>query len=406
VTVARLLSAPWVLPIAGAPIREGAVLLDAGDVIVAVGPRAELRSSSVPEERGQGTLLPGLVNAHTHLELAHLAGRVPGGAGLVRWATALMTLPRGDATETAGAAARAARAAVDLGTAAVGDVGNTLAAIPALEAAGLWAVFFHELLGSREARTGDALADAGRERDEHTRQHGWPSRVAYVPAAHAPYSVGPELFRRIFAAARSTGRPTSVHVGEDRAELALLLDGEGPWVDILEAMGVPRGSRTPGLRPVPYLAALGAFETPPPPLLVHMVHAAAEDRAVARRHGATVVLCPRSNLHVAGRLPDVRGLVEDHLPLALGTDSLASAPDLSLWAEMSALASAFPELPASTWLHAATAGGATALGLGALGTLAPARRPGIIDVDVDDPTDPVAALIRNPPSRVHWMARA
>jgi len=161
----------------------------------------------------------------------------------------------------------------------------------------------------------------------------------------------------------------------------------------------------PGLTPVGYLMAQGAFAAPAPPLLVHMVHAAAEDRAVARSHGATVVLCPRSNLHVAGRLPDVRALVEDGLPLALGTDSLASAPDLSLWAEMSALASAFPALPASTWLTAASAGGAAALGLGALGALSPGKRPGIIDVLVDDPTDPVAAVVCNPPSAVRWMAR-
>jgi cytosine/adenosine deaminase-related metal-dependent hydrolase len=175
-------------------------------------------------------------------------------------------------------------------------------------------------------------------------------------------------------------------------------------VEILEAMGVPRGSRTPGLRPVPYLAAMGAFETPPPPLLVHMVHAAEEDRALAARHGATAVLCPRSNLHVAGRLPDVPALVGSGVRLALGTDSLASAPDLSPWREMNALAAAFPALPPSLWLHAATAGGAAALGLDGLGTLAPGRRPGIIDVDVEG-DDPVQSLVRQPPQRITWRAQ-
>jgi cytosine/adenosine deaminase-related metal-dependent hydrolase len=121
-------------------------------------------------------------------------------------------------------------------------------------------------------------------------------------------------------------------VAEGQGELALLLDGEGPWVEILESMGVPRGSRTPGLRPVPYLASLGAFDGPQPPLLVHMVLAGEEDRALARRHQAPVVLCPRSNLHVAGRLPDVPAMVQQGLDPCWrsGTDSLASAPDLSL----------------------------------------------------------------------------
>jgi len=405
---ARLLSAPWVVPIVSPPVREGALALDDAGAIVAVGRRRDLVATlgDLPEERGDGALVPGLVNAHTHLELAHLQGAVPGGAGLVAWVGKLLSIARPSSSEARAAAAAAAKAAVDLGTAAVGDVGNTVAAVGGIAAAGLQGVFFHELVGSREARTGDALADAARERDEHTRAHGWPAQLAYVPAPHAPYSVGAELFRRIFAAAARTGQATSVHVAEGQGELALLLDGTGAWVEILESMGVPRGSRTPGLRPVPYLASLGAFDGPRPPLLVHMVLAAEEDRALARRHDAPVVLCPRSNLHVAGRLPDVRAMVAEGLSLALGTDSLASAPDLSLWGEMKTLAAAFPDLPPATWLTAATAAGARALGREALGAFAAGKRPGVIDVALDDPGDPVGSLVQNPNPRLHWMARA
>jgi cytosine/adenosine deaminase-related metal-dependent hydrolase len=276
--------------------------------------------------------------------------------------------------------------------------------VPAL--AGCPALFFHELVGSREARTGDALADAAREREDQG--HGepaWPARVGYVPAPHAPYSVGPALFRRIFAAAARTGHPTSVHVAEDGDELALLLEGTGPWAEVLARMGVPPGSRTPRLRPVAYLAALGAFDAPRPPLLVHMVEAVEEDRALARRHGATVVLCPRSNRHVSGRLPDVPALIAGGVRLALGTDSLASTPDLSLWGEMQALADAFPDIPPATWLAAATTGGAAALGLDALGALAPGKRPGVLSVPLADPTDPFS-VVRAPPPTVHWMAHS
>jgi cytosine/adenosine deaminase-related metal-dependent hydrolase len=404
---ARLVSAPWVLPIVAPPQPEGAVVLDTDGRVVAVGPRRELvKAFSVPEDRAEGALLPGLVNAHTHLELAHLSGEVPGGAGLVDWVGKLIGAAHPTSDAGRAAAAAAAQTAVELGTAAVGDVGNTVSAVTGIGAAGLRGVFFHELVGSREARTGDALADADRERAEHARVHGWPERLAYVPAPHAPYSVGAELFRRIFAAAARTGRGTSVHVAEGQGELALLLDGEGPWVEILESMGVPRGSRTPGLRPVPYLASLGAFDGPQPPLLVHMVLAGEEDLSLARRHRAPVVLCPRSNLHVAGRLPDLPAMAALGLDLALGTDSLASSPDMSLWGEMQALANAFPALPAATWLTAATAGGARALGLGALGAIAPGKRPGLIDVTLATSGDPEAALVHTPMPRVRWMARA
>jgi cytosine/adenosine deaminase-related metal-dependent hydrolase len=406
--VARVVSAPWVVPIAAPPQHEGAVALDGDDRVIAVGPRHEILASwpGLPEARAAGVLLPGLVNAHTHLELAHLAGAVAGGDGLVAWVGRLLGQARPTTDDARAAAAAAARSAADFGTAGIGDVGNTVSAVAGIGAAGLQGTFFHELVGSREARTGDALADATRERDAETEARGWPARLAYVPAPHAPYSVGADLLRRIFAAAARTGRATTVHVAEGQGELALLLDGEGPWVEILESMGVPRGSRTPGLRPVPYLASLGAFDAPRAPLLVHMVLAGEEDRALARRHGAPIVLCPRSNLHVAGRLPDVPTLVAEEQLLALGTDSLASAPDLSLWGEMTALATAFPDLPALTWLGAATDGGARALGLPALGAIAPGRRPGLIDVATDDLRQPLPALVRNPKPQVRWMARA
>jgi cytosine/adenosine deaminase-related metal-dependent hydrolase len=404
----RIISAPWVVPIVSAPLPDGAVALDDHGRVVAVGPRREIVGAwpGLPEARGEGALLPALVNAHTHLELAHLSGAVPGGSGLVAWVGELLSVARPGSEEARAAAATAAASAVAFGTGAIGDVGNTVTAVAGIAAAGLKGIFFHELVGSREARTGDALADAARERDEHAAKHGWPADLAYVPAPHAPYSVGPALFERIFAAAARTGRATTVHVAEGQGELALLLDGEGPWVEILDGMGVPHGSRTPGLRPVPYLASLGAFDGPQPPLLVHMVLAGEEDRALAKRHQAPVVLCPRSNLHVAGRLPDVPSMVVEGLDLALGTDSLASAPDLSLWGEMKALAGAFPQVPPITWLRAATATGARALGLGALGAITPGKRPGLIDVSVDATRDPVAALVRQERPQVRWMARA
>ena len=89
-----------------------------------------------------------------------------------------------------------------------------------------------------------------------------------------------------------------------------------------------------------------------------MVHAGPDDRRRAREAGATAVLCPRSNLHIGGRLPDVPALLADGVALALGTDSLASCPDLSVFGEVATLAARFPAVPALVWLEAATHGGA------------------------------------------------
>ena len=180
----RLFSSSWVLPVATAPLRDGAVVVsDEGDgaisegaprpgTVIAVGPRDDLRRAftGIPETRGEGVLTPALVNAHAHLELSWLAGTVAGGDGVVAW-TRRLAARLGDAPaqnesavdEAAESAARAARA---LGTAAIGDVGNGTAGWRALGRTGMRGLFFHELVGSREARTGDALADAARERDE------------------------------------------------------------------------------------------------------------------------------------------------------------------------------------------------------------------------------------------------
>jgi aminodeoxyfutalosine deaminase len=403
----KLLSARWVVPVSRPPIYEGTLALADDGTVLAVGGRAEVLAEfpDAAEERADGVLLPGLVNAHCHLELSGHADDVPGGQGLFTWATTLMRVRSADtAAQQREAAATAAAAAVSLGTAAVGDVGSSLAGAPGIGRAGLTGVLFHELLGSRERTTGDALADAARERAEAAAE--WPERLGYVPAPHAPYSVGPELLTRIFAAAAAAGRATSIHVAEDEDELALLRDGSGRWPALLAGMGVDPTTRVPRKSPVAYLASLGAFQTETPPLLVHMVHAGADDRRIAREAGATVVLCPRSNLHIGGRLPDVDALVAEGGPLALGTDSLASVPDLSLWAELATLAAHFPAVPAARWLDAATRGGARALGLRGFGTLAPGARPGVLDVLVDDIAAPLESLVRDPTPTLRWVARA
>jgi cytosine/adenosine deaminase-related metal-dependent hydrolase len=405
----RIVSARWVVPIDRPPIADGAVALAHDGVIVACDGRAEVLAQfpDVREERASGVLVPGLVNAHCHLELSALADAVPGGSGLVAWAGALVAAARTiDRDRRRGAAAEAAGGAVRTGTAGIGDVGNTLDAVSGIGAAGLAGVLFHELLGSREAATGDALADAAREYDAYCADQAWPEPLAWVRAPHAPYSAGPELLRRIFSAAAASGRATSIHVAEDEDELALLRDGSGRWPAVLAAMGVDPRTRVPGRSPVAYLASLGAFAGEAPPLLVHMVHASADDRRIARDTGATVVLCPRSNLHIGGRLADAAALIGDGIPLAVGTDSLASTPDLSLWGELATLSAHFPAVPAARWLEAATSGGARALGLPALGAFTPGKRPGVLDVLVDDIAAPVESLVRDPHPSLRWVARA
>lgn len=410
---ACLHSAPWVLPIVAPPLREGAVALDARGTVLAVGARAELRARwpAVPEQRHPGAVMPALVNAHLHLELSALAVPAPDAPnvpapGFLPWAGALV---RANAALDEASRARAIPAALAqlraAGVGAVGDVGNTLAALPALAAEALPGVFFHELLGARERATGDALADAERERAAHVARAGWPAALRYTPAPHALYSADPPLLRRTFAAAAARGVPTTIHVAEDADEVALLREGRGPWVETLRRLGFDPALRSPGCGPLRYLERLGAFAGAPP-LLVHMVRADREDLALAAAHAAPIVLCPRSNLHIGGRLPDVPDMLAAGCKLALGTDSLASSPGLSPWEELSTLARAFPAVPGATWLHAATRGGAAALAL-PLGALRPGWRPGVIAVELDRvAAAPENGLARSGTPAITWLAAA
>ena len=371
--------AGWVLPIVAPPIRDGWVDVRDG-VVVAVG--AAGRAGPGPRREvdlGDCAILPGLVNAHTHLELSGLRGRVPPAASMPGWVRQLQEQRAADAAD-AGAAREAIDSAIAelrcCGTALVGDIANTPASLAPLRAAGMPAVVFRELLGFDLREPADLVARTCAELEQ---QGGDTLRPRL--AAHAPYSVSPALFAALRAAAESRGLwPLSVHLAESREELELLATGTGAWRDLLDALGRWDPAWTPGpRRPVDYLDALGWVG--PRTLVVHGVQLAdAELRRLAAA-GATLVTCPRSNRWTGAGEPPVARFHAAGVRLAIGTDSLASAPDLNVFAELAELRRLAPALPAAALLRAATLAGAEALGFGAThGALAPGHAAGLIAV--------------------------
>ncbi len=315
-----------------------------------------------------GLLVPGLINAHTHLELSWAAGRVPGGGGLAAWVSDQLALQRPESDDARAAARAAAGAAHRLGTAAVCDVSNGGDTASVLEDAGLQGIVQHEILGfSREALP--ARMALARASAQHT------GRVGRRPSPHGVYSTPSEL---LLAAAGVRGdMPATIHVGEDPAEALFTTAGTGPLADLIDALGVAwRWWSPPGLTPVGYLEALGVLG--PELLCVHGVHLTPADVQILARAGSPLCLCPRSNLHLGGVLPDVNALAEAGVPLALGTDSLASCPDLDVLAEVAEGIARVADLEPTWWLNLATAAGADALRLPLLGRLQPGARPGVL----------------------------
>lgn len=399
-----LVRAAWICPVAQPPIRDGWVHI-ADEVVTAVGQGPGAPAAARVEDLGSVVVLPGLINAHTHLELSWLRGRVPPSADFLTWVGHLMRertrVETADDVAAMTAASDAVAALRASGTVAVGDISNALITPALLAAAAVPGVVFHELMGFRDAVGRAAVAAA-------TARHAAlaSANVRIVVAPHAPFSVSPELFRAIRDDVQSAPRPlTSVHVAESAAEGQLLKNGSGPWRERLEALGAWRADWTPpGCGPGDYLCDLGVIARGT--LVVHGVQLTERELARIAELGATLVTCPRSNAWVGVGAPPVERFFASGVALAIGTDSLASAPDLNLFSELAELHRLAPGVPARRLVEAATQGGATALQLGErFGRIAPGMSGRLLTVRVPESTsDPELALVSGvAPEQIHWV---
>ncbi|HAY21080.1 MAG TPA: hypothetical protein DCY27_02720 [Desulfobacterales bacterium] len=372
--------ARWIVPVTGPVIEAGAVAIADGR-IRAVGPAADLRRQpwDTWEDHGDGAIMPALVNAHTHLELTALRGRI---AAQERWQDWLSAALAEMATLTledlqAGAAAGIAELR-RFGTGLVAEISNTGLSLPALAKSGLEFCYFFECLGFDLTGAGPLETDfpifAAPEALTLTN---------FSAAAHASYSVSSPLCQRIAAWNRGHGRLSAVHLAESREEERFLQTGDGFFRSLLMLRGRWRPDfQPPGVSPAHYLDSLGFFAGPA--LAAHGVWLDAADRKLLARRGARVVLCPRSNLFTGTGFPNLTALEADGVRLALGTDSLASNHDLNLFRELEVLREQFPAVPPGRLVRLATLNGAAALGREAdLGSLEPGKQAALLLVPVD-----------------------
>jgi cytosine/adenosine deaminase-related metal-dependent hydrolase len=356
--------AEWVLPIVAEPIRNGFVTVDASGHIQSVG--ADHPDPDRALWLGSVVLMPALVNAHTHLELSYLHGRVPPSRSFNEWVMRLMSLRRSAPDPFAEDILDAVRGAVSdaraTGTGLIGDVGNTLAGIDPLREARMPAHVFYEQIGFNTLDVAGKIAQA---RDAIAKQTGDDDRIRISLAPHAPYSVSPALFRAIRDDIDAHPHSvTSVHLGESSQEIQLLRDGTGDARDMLERLGVWTDEwRPPGVSPVTYLAELGFLDART--MVVHGVQFDTDDLARLRAIGATVVSCPRSNVHVGVGSPPLDAFYDAGVNVAFGTDSLASVDDMNMFHELVEARRIAPRVPARRLLESATLTGARALGFDA-----------------------------------------
>jgi cytosine/adenosine deaminase-related metal-dependent hydrolase len=390
----RVVSADWVVPVEGLPIENGALAIEDDGTIAAVGSAADLGRG----ERHDGcVIVPGFVNAHSHIEYAVYAG-FGDGLPFVPWLDmhirrkAALGLDDMVAIATVGA-----HECLRSGITTIGDCSFSGAAATAAASTGIRAVVYLEVFGH------DASA-LDRFHESHGRiEHLLSDRVRVGISPHAPYTCTVDVYR----ACAALGLPQATHLAESAAESEWLVSGKGEWSPLAEFLVPPPGET--GIR---LLAAAGLLDSSL--MAAHCVYADSEEIALLAKHSVGVAHCPRSNGYLGCGVGPVEELLAAGVAVSIATDSPASTPSLDLFEEIrSAIVGARSRarrpdaLSAAKALELATLGGARVLGMAdRVGSLVPGKQADLAVISLaGSPFDPVedpvaAAVLGGSPDRV------
>jgi cytosine/adenosine deaminase-related metal-dependent hydrolase len=360
--VTQVISADWVLPVDSPPLRDGAVAIEDGR-IAAVGSATQLGSGTRYEE---AAIIPGFVNAHSHLEYAVYAGF---GDGLDFGPWILLHIERKaklDPDQVRGIARLGAAQCLASGITTVGDASFSGATARACADLGLRAIVYLEVFG----RATDEITGRFEENRERIADVlGDNVRLGISP--HAPYTCSAQLY----SASLELGLPVATHLAESQAEQEWLASGTGAWEPYADMLAEPTGET--GIR---YLARHDALDSGM--TAAHCVMVDDQEIELLARHDVAVVHCPRSNALLGCGIAPLAALRAAGLRVGLGTDSPASAPSFDMFDELRAAVMGArarerraDALSSADALELATLGSARALGLEAeIGSLTPGKR--------------------------------
>jgi cytosine/adenosine deaminase-related metal-dependent hydrolase len=374
---------------------ESAEVVVNGGLIASAGKRV---SAGTPDHEtidlGRSVILPGFVNAHTHLELTNARSLVEPQPRFTDWIREVVRATGGWSEDEFDASLREGiRLSVEAGVTSLGDIGRGVHDGSAYGESGMRARLFHEAIGFDPADAG-GIARSLVKRVER----GYPNeRLLPGISPHTPYTVSERLLELCADVAHREGAPLCIHLAETRAELEFLLDGTGEILELRKEFGLWPGWTPPRASPVRYLHSLGYFEKPA--TLVHCNYVGHEDFDIIALSDSSVVFCPRSHDYFGHRDHPFLGMLGHGVNVALGTDSLISSPSLGILDEMKFLRRNYPEIEPALLLRMATTNGAKALGLPVgLGSLAPGSPADLVGVSLPgdaagDIADPLEAIL-------------
>lgn len=387
----KILSAEYVLPISAAPISKGAVVVE-NDKITAVGTRAELAEKfprTETEDFGEAVIMPGFVNAHSHLEITAMRSFLDDvehdfSAWLLK-----LTKVRAERLTDADIEASALWGALEgarAGVTCFADIGRYgKAGFEALKLSGLRGIVFQETEFSPQDET--AAADFARLVEKFLELKS--SETALVKAGispHAPYTVSRKLFQNIAEYSLKENVKISVHAAESIEEKEFLEGGGGFFADVYQKYGYAWNA--PQKSSIEYLRDIGVLETKP--LLAHCVSVSDADIEIIRSSDARIAHCPKSNAKFGHGIAPLEKFLDKNIRVGFGSDSVASnnTCDLLEEARFAALLSRVRGdrkrlLTAREIIETATSGGAAALGSEAeIGTLETGKQADLIVISL------------------------
>ncbi len=344
--MSRTFTARWVFPVSGAPLECGTITVD-GDRIEAV----EVRGArTADEDFGNAAIIPGLVNPHTHLDLSGARGLIPptDPDHFTDWLRGVIAYRRSRAPEQVQADIRLGLGeCLRYGTTLIGDIAAEGASWEPLAAAETRAVVFREVIGLGGERARQSWIDMARWQ---TQQEATATcRPAISP--HAPYSARWALIQ---AACRS-GLPVAIHWLESPSERTLIEERSGPFVTFLSDLGVWDAAEP--ITNTTYTLAHGSLHAPQ----FLLIHANYQSADAVLRPNTTIVYCPRTHAAFGHPPHPFREFLARGVRVCLGTDSLASNPDLDILAEARFVRTRYPDFPGNQLLRMVTLSGAEAL---------------------------------------------
>lgn len=386
--------ARYLFPGNNAPLRDACLSIEAGRIVA-------ISSTCAPDaiDLGSVAILPGLVNAHTHLEFSSL--EAPLGTpemAFPDWIRRVITW-RGEQHRAPLTSDRwrneAIRAGIHESTLAgattIGEIA-TLPVDPLDRYEGFHGTAFLELLGLRDEMQNTLIAAAERFAAAFRAAPG--ARPGLSP--HSPYTVSPQLLDRVVKLSERERLSVAMHLAETRDELELLRDADGSLVDLLRDLDAWQASAIPlATRPMHYLESLAQAHRA---LVIHGNYLERDEIAFLARHRdrMSVVYCPRTHAYFGHEPYPLAEMLEAGVRVAIGTDSRASNPDLSLLSELRFVARTHPRVAPSEILRMGTYHAAAALGQnGRVGSLAVGKDAdfAVLPIGDETPDDPYDLLL-------------